>query len=162
MMGTRPGSLDPGILLALLQEHGLTVAQVESALNSGSGLLGVSGISADVAGLEQAAAKGEERARLALELFADRVRAAIGGLAVTLGCVDALVFTDRVGETSPALRARICEGLKILGLRLDPQLNQDAQSDSDIATPDSPARILVVHTREELMIAREAARVLAL
>lgn len=161
MMGTRPGSLDPGILLALQQEHGLTAEQIARDLNSSSGLLGVSGVSADAAEIEQAAAKGDERARLALDMFADRVRTAIGGLAVTLGSVDALVFTDRVGETSPALRASICDGLGILGLQIDRRLNQSAQPDRDIATADSPARILVIHTREELMIAREAARIAA-
>jgi acetate kinase len=160
MMGTRPGSLDPGILLALQREHGLTAEQIARDLNSSSGLLGVSGISSDVAEIEKAAAKGDERASLALEMFADRVRSAIGGLAVTLGSVDALVFTDRVGETSQALRASICDGLELLGLHLDPQLNQQAKPDTDIATAKSAGRILVVHTREELMIAREAARVI--
>jgi acetate kinase len=161
MMGTRPGTLDPGLLLTLQHEHGLSVDQISTALNSASGLLGVSGISADLAEIEKAAGQGNVRAQLAFDMFADRVRAAIGGLAVTLGGVDALVFTDRVGETSPALRASVCEGLEILGLRLDSQRNAAAEPDADIAAADSAGRILVIHTREELMIAREAARVLA-
>jgi acetate kinase len=94
-----------------------------------------------------------------MEMFADRVRHAIGGLAVTLGAVDALVFTDRVGE-SAVLRAAVCSGLEILGLKLDPQLNACCRPDADIATNDSRGRILVIRTREELMIAREAFRVL--
>jgi acetate kinase len=159
MMGTRPGSLDPGILLALQGEHGLSPEQIGRDLNSASGLLGVSGVSADFADLEKAAAQGDERCRLAMEMFADRVRHAIGGLAVTLGAVDALVFTDRVGE-SAALRAAVCSGLEILGLKLDPQLNARCQPDADVAAQDSRARILVIRTREELMIAREAFRVL--
>ena len=105
MMGTRPGTLDPGILLALQEQHGLSVTEISRALNSGSGLLGVSGISQDIGALESAAQGGNVRARLACEMFADRVRAAIGGLAVTLGSVDGLVFTDRMGENSPAMRA---------------------------------------------------------
>jgi acetate kinase len=161
MMGTRPGSLDPGILLTLQREHHLTVEQLEHALNTSSGLLGVSGISSDAAEIERAAAKGDERASLALEMFADRVRNAVAGLAVTLGKLDALVFTDRVGETSPAIRAAICKGLELLGLRLDRRLNERAQADADIASADSSGRILVIHTREELMIAREAFRVVS-
>jgi acetate kinase len=159
MMGTRPGSLDPGILLALQREYGLSPEQIGRDLNSASGLLGVSGVSADFADLEKAAAEGDERAKLAMEMFADRVRHAIGGLAVTLGAVDALVFTDRVGE-SAVLRAAVCSGLEILGLKLDPQLNACCRPDADIATNDSRGRILVIRTREELMIAREAFRVL--
>ncbi|MGA2243823.1 MAG: acetate/propionate family kinase [Verrucomicrobiota bacterium] len=159
MMGTRPGSLDPGILLALQREHGLSLEQIVSDLNSSSGLLGVSGVSSDFADIEKAAAQGDQRSVLATEMFADRVRHAIGGLAVTLGAVDALVFTDRVGE-SPGLRAAVCSGLEILGLQLDRQLNERCHPDADIATPDSRARILVIRTREELMIAREAFRVL--
>lgn len=159
MMGTRPGSLDPGILVTLQQRHGLTLEEINRAMNTSSGLLGVSGISPDLADIEPAAKAGNERARLAFDMFADRVRAAIGGLAVTMGKLDALVFTDRMGENSPALRARICEGLEILGVQLDRERNQKAQPDMDVAAPDSRARVLVVHTREELMVAREAARV---
>jgi acetate kinase len=160
MMGTRPGALDPGILLALQQEHSATMEQITRALNSSSGLLGVSGISSDFDEIEKAAANGHERAQLALAMFADRVRSAIGGLTVTLGAVDALVFTDRVGE-SPALRTAVCQGLEILGLRLDRELNASCRPDADVATADSRARILVIRTREELMIARESFRVLA-
>jgi acetate kinase len=123
-------------------------------------LLGISGISPDLANIEKAMGEGNERARLAFEMFADRVRSAIGGLAVTLGRLDGLVFTDRIGEHSPALRARVCEGLEILGLRLDPARNKMRELDVDIAATDSHGRILVIHTREELMIAREAARVM--
>jgi len=160
MMGTRPGSLDPGVLLTLQQEHGLTLDQLGTALNTSSGLLGVSGVSADFAVLEKAAAQGDERSLLAMEMFSDRVRKAIGGLAVTLGAVDALVFTDRVGEFSPSMRAAVCDGLEILGVRLDRRRNEHCQPDADIAAPDSRTRILVIHTREELMIARETHRVL--
>ena len=160
MMGSRPGALDPGILLALQRQHGLTLEQIDHDLNYASGLLGISGISPDLANIEKAMAKGNERARLAFELFADRVRSAIGSLAVTLGRVDGLVFTDRIGENSPALRAKVCEGLEILGLRLDPPRNEAGELDVDIAAADSHGRILVLHTREELMIAREAVRVI--
>jgi acetate kinase len=162
MMGTRSGSVDPGILIHLQRQCGLTVDDLDDALNHRSGLLGVSGISPDIAAVEAAAGQGNERARLAFHVFADTVRSAIGALAVTLGGVDALVFTDRVGEGSPALRAAACEGLECVGLRLDAQRNATCRPDADVATPDSPGRILVIHTLEELMIARETRRVLNL
>ncbi len=156
MMATRPGSLDPGILPHVQRCHGLTADDLDAALNHGSGLLGISGISSDFSAVQRAAEQGHGRARLAVEMFADRVRAAIGALAVSMGGVDVLAFTDRVGENSPTLRAMACQGLECLGLRLDPQRNSANRPDSDIALAHSPGRILVIHTQEELMIAREA------
>lgn len=161
MMGTRPGSVDPGILLHLQREHGLTLEELDRALNCSSGLLGISGVSPDLAQVEIAAAQGNERARLAFDMFADRVRSAIGALAATLGGVEALIFTDRVGEHSAALRAAACEGLEFMGLRLDPERNANPSPDVDVARPDSPARIFVIHTQEELVVAREARSVVA-
>ena len=159
MMGTRSGSVDPGILLHLQREHGLTVEELDHALNYSSGLLGISGMSSDLAQIETAAAQGNERARLAFDMFADQVRSAIGALAAKIGGVDALTFTDRIGEHSAALRAAACEGLEFMGLCLDPERNADSKPDTDVATPDSLARILVIHTQEELVVAREARRV---
>ena len=161
MMGTRPGSVDPGILLHLQRERGLTLEELDHVLNHSSGLLGISGVSPDLAQVEIAAAKGNERARLAFDMFADRVRSAIGALATTLGGVDGLIFTDRVGEHSAALRAAACEGLEFMGLRLDPERNVNSRPDVDVARPDSPARIFVIHTQEELVVAREARSVVA-
>jgi acetate kinase len=161
MMGTRPGSVDPGILLHLQREHGLTLEELDRVLNCSSGLLGISGVSPDLAQVESAAAQGNERAQLAFDMFADRVRSAIGALATTLGGVDALIFTDRVGEHSAALRAAACEGLEFMGLRLDPERNANPRPDVDIARPDSPALIFVIHTQEEMVVAREARRVVA-
>jgi len=118
-------------------------------------LLGASGVSADMAQIEAAANQGNERARVTFDIFADNVRSIIGAMTVTLGGIDALVFTDRIGEGSPALRAAACEGLDCIGVRLDPQRNADCRPDADVAAADSRARVLVIHTREELMIARE-------
>jgi len=159
MMGTRAGSVDPGILIYLLRSQGLTADEIDEALNCRSGLLGVSGVSADLAKIAEAAEQGNHRARLAFDMFTDRVRAAIGSLAVAMGGVDALIFTDRVGENSAILRAAACEGLECLGLQLDRQRNVTCPSDADVATTESSARILLIHCREELMIAREAWRV---
>jgi acetate kinase len=138
----------------------LTVNDLDDGLTYRSGLFGVSGVSSDLAKIEAAASQGNERAQLAFDMFADRVRSTIGGLAVTMGGLDALVFTDRIGENSPAVRAAICDGLGCLNVRLDSQRNATCRPDSDIATDASSARILLIHTREELMIAREASRIL--
>ncbi len=162
MMGTRSGDVDPGILTYLMEEHGLTADKIEDALNHASGLLGVSGVSADYRKVEEAANSGHDRARLALEIYAARIRSAIGAFAATLGGLDAVVFAAGVGENSATLRASVCDGLDFLGLRLDPARNAARPRDLDIAEDDSPARILVIHTREDLMIAREVRRLVAM
>jgi acetate kinase len=158
MMGTRSGSIDPGILIHLQRHCGLTVEDIDEALNYHSGLLGISGVSPDMAAIEAAAGKGNTRARMAFEIFADSVRSAIGASVVSMGGIDALVFTDRIGEGSAALRTAACEGLQCVGLRLDTERNAVCRPDADVAAPDSPAKLLVIHTMEELMIAREARR----
>ena len=159
-MSTRCGSVDPGILIHLQRRHGLTFEELDHALNHTSGLLGVSGVSPNLAQIEKAAARGNERARLAFDMFADRVRGAVASLAATLGGLDALLFTDRIGEGSPALRAAVCAGMEFLGLSLDPARNRRPGSDADISRPGFPVRILVIRTREEHMVAAEARRVL--
>jgi acetate kinase len=161
MMATRSGSIDPGLLLHLQQRHGLTSAQLERALNRESGLLGVSGLSADMREVLSASQKGNADARLALQIYVHRVRQAIGAFAVTLGSVDALVFTAGVGEHSSSIRAAICEGIDCLGLRLDATLNTSRQPDSDIAATDSAGRILIITTREDVTMLEEARKVLA-
>ena len=158
MMATRPGTLDPGILPHIARRHGLTADDLDAALNHDSGLWGVSGVSSDFSAIQLAAEQGNGRARLAVEMFADRVRAAVGALAVSMGGVDVLGFTDRVGENSPAFRAMACQGLECLGLQLDPLRNAANRPDSDLSPPDARGRIVVIHTQEELMIAREAQR----
>ena len=122
----------------LRHRHGLAADDLDAALNHGSGLWGVSGVSSDFAEVERAAEQGNGRARLAMEMFADRIRAAVGALAVGMGGVNILAFTDRVGENSPTLRAMACQGLECLGLRLDPLRNAANRPDSDIARTDSP------------------------
>jgi acetate kinase len=155
MMATRSGSLDPGIVLHVQRRHGLAPEEVEEALNHASGLLGVSEVSGDMREVLAAAGAGNERAQLALDLYAHRVRQAIGALAVTLGGVDALVFTAGVGENSPAIRAASCRGLECLGLELDAQANASGRPDADVAGRGSAARILVVATREDLTMLGE-------
>ena len=118
MMGSRSGSIDPAIPIYLMR-HGQTVQQIDDMLNQGSGLKGVSGLSADMREILEAAAKGHERARLALDLYVHRLRASIGGMVAVLGGLDVLVFTAGVGENAPSVRERACAGFEYLGLSLD-------------------------------------------
>jgi acetate kinase len=158
MMGTRSGSVDPGLLLHVLRRKGLTPDRLDTVLNHESGLLGVSGVSSDMRQVLAAAHAGNARARLALDLYAHRVRQTIGAMAATLGGVDALVFTAGVGEHAVEVRASICQGLGFLGLELDAQANATRKPDADVATATSPGRILVIGTREDVIIVRETAR----
>jgi acetate kinase len=162
MMATRSGSLDPGAVLHVQQHHGLSAEQVEKSLNRESGLLGVSGISADMRQVLAAAKEGQEQARLALDIYAHRVRQAIGALAVTMGGIDALVFTAGVGEHAGEVREWVCAGLDCVGLELDAQANAGCRPDADIARKDSRGRILVIATREDVTMLREVVHVLGI
>jgi acetate kinase len=156
MMGTRSGSVDPGLLLYLIQQRGVSAQALEHALNHESGLLGVSGVSGDMREVTQAVERGDERAALAVSIFARRARAAIGALAVTLGRVDGLVFTAGIGEHSAAVRSAICDGLECLGLELDRELNAASRPDAVVSTSTSRGAIMVIATREDVMLARAA------
>jgi acetate kinase len=160
MMATRSGSVDPGILLYVQRYRGLSARQVEDALQHEAGLFGVSGISGDMRVVLAAARAGNPQAQLAFDVYTHRVRQAIGALGATLGGIDALVFTAGVGENSPEVRAASCQGLRCLGLELDPDANAAAREDADVARPESPGRILVVRTREELAMLDDVLRVL--
>jgi len=160
MMATRSGSIDPSIVLHVQEHHGLSPSQVELALNHESGLLGVSGISADMRQVLAAAKNGHALARLAIGIFTHRVRQAIGALAVTMGGADALVFTAGVGEHAADIRSSICAGLQCLGLDLDTQSNAACRPDADVARTDSGGRIFVIATREDVTMVQEVVRVL--
>ena len=160
MMATRSGSVDPSVILNVQRSHGLTVDQVEKALNRESGLLGVSGVSADMRQVLAAAGAGNQNAQLALEIYAHRVRQAIGALTVTMGGIDALIFTAGIGEHASAVRQSICAGLDCLGLELDAAANASRRPDADIAIEASRARILIVATREDVTMLREVVAVL--
>lgn len=157
-MGTRCGSIDPGVLLYVQRQRGMPLEELSEILHKRSGLLGISGLSADFRELEEAAAQGDERAQLAIDVFVHRIRATIGSVAVTLGGLDGLVFAGGIGENSPLLRSEICRGLECLGVELDHTANMTHGPDFDVATSDSRARILLIHAREDLMIARETQR----
>ncbi len=151
-MSTRPGSVDPGALLYLLR-HQLTLDELERTLEHESGLRGLSGLSGDVRELERSE---EPAARLALQIFAYRVATAVGSLAVPLGGLDALVFTAGIGEHSAAVRAQVCARLTFLGVELDPERNERAEPDSEIATEGSAVRLVVLRAREDIVAARAA------
>jgi acetate kinase len=157
MMGTRAGSVDPGILLELL--HGrLKLDELDEALQHESGLLGVSGVSADFRAVEASAAAGDARAALAVELFVRRAAAAIGAAATTLPRVDALVFTGGIGEHAAGVRAAICGRLAPLGV---PASLAAGEGDGVLTPPGAPVAVLRVAAREDLVIAREAHRLIA-
>jgi acetate kinase len=160
VMGTRSGTVDPGILVYALQRKGLDGKALDNALNYESGLLGLSGISSDMRQI-LAELPHNADARLAVEVYVHRIRQTVGAMAATLGGVDALVFTAGVGERSQEIRKRVCENLDYLGLELDRKANETCKPDADIATPSSSARILVVATREDLTIMRETRRLIA-
>jgi len=156
VMGTRSGDLDPALPLFLQRERGLSAEEVDRILNKKSGLLGLSGKSNDLRAIEAGAAEGDERCRLALDVYCYRIRKYIGAYAAALGRVDALVFTAGVGENSDVVRGKVTEGLGFLGFALDPEKNRGLRGrEADIATPESRARILVVPTAEERLIARD-------
>jgi acetate kinase len=148
-MGTRPGQIDPGVLLYLLSEKGMTPAAVQDLLYHESGLMGLSGISNDMRDLQS---NSDPRAKLAVENFVYRVGLSAGMLAAALGGLDAFVFTAGIGENSPTIRARIAEKLAWLGAVLDRAANADGKS--LISRPESRVAVLVVPTDEELMIAQ--------
>ncbi len=154
MMGTRSGSLDPGILTYLLRQGLATGQQLDEILNTQSGLLGVSGVSADMRQILAAVRGGHERATLAFDVYTHRLRSGIGAMVAVLGGVDALVFTGGVGENSPEVRAAACAGFEFLGLRLEPAQNAQSPPERDIARADSAVRVLIVPAAEEWAIAR--------
>ena len=160
VMGTRSGTVDPGILLYALQRKGLDGNALDKALNSESGLLGLSGISSDMRQI-LAELPHNPDARLAVEVYVHRIVQTIGAMAAVLGGIDALVFTAGVGERSDEIRKRVCEKLNYLGLELDTAANKNCQPDTDIAMPASIVRILVIATREDLTIMRETQRLVA-
>ncbi len=155
MMGTRSGDIDPSIVGYLTRRLDLSLAQVENMLNKESGMLGISGISSDLRDVEQAYARGNDRARLALEVYGYHIRKYIGAYAVALGRVDAIIFTAGVGEHASLVREWACKGLDAIGAVLDPFKNATRHDEAIISKASSRVKIMIVPTNEELMIARD-------
>jgi len=165
VMGTRSGDVDAGVLLSLLRK-GYDADALDNLLNHQSGLAGLSGLGNDLREIERAAAEGNDRARLAINVFAHRARKYIGAYAAAMGGVDAIVFTGGIGENSASMRGRILQRLEFLGVILDEDRNRDASVRSDneyalITTPRSRVEAIVVKTNEELMIARQSLQLIA-
>jgi len=156
MMGTRTGDIDPAVLQYLVKRYRFGYDDLFHIMNFKSGLLGISGASKDVRTIEGRAKKGDERCRLALEMFCYRIAKYIGGYAAALGTLDAIVFTAGIGENSPSVRKQICSYLGIIGVKLDAKKNA-AGRPGIISAANSKVKILVIPTNEELMIAKEAA-----
>jgi acetate kinase len=160
MMGRRSGSVDPGLLVHLLSHGRLDVAALDAGLNEQSGLLGVSGVSADMRKVLAAADDGNERARLAVEMFVHRVVATVGAMVAVLGGLDALVLTGGIGEHSPRIRAAVVSRLAHLGVELDAGANARSEADAEVTRPSSAPRVLVVTAREDLAVLAEVRRLL--
>jgi acetate kinase len=160
MMARRSGSVDPGLLLYLMRQHGLSAADLETALNERSGLLGVSEVSADLRQVLAAAEAGNARAQLARDLFVRRIVGSIGAMIAVLAGLDALIFTGGIGEHSDVIRAAVCQPLSYVGLALDARANAGRHDDRDVAAPDSAVRVLVLTAREDLSILRHVVRFL--
>src|SRR5262245_23051560 len=155
MMGSRSGSVDPGILTYLMRQGRLQANEIDEMLNRKSGLLGISGISGDMREILAAMKHGHPRARLAFDIYAHRLQAGVGAMVAVLGGLDALVFTAGVGENSPEVRSATCDKLEFLGLKLDEAANAQVSDDQDVAAQDSRVRVLVIRAREEWAIAEE-------
>jgi acetate kinase len=155
MMATRPGALDPGLMLFLRRHGGMSTQELEYALEHGSGLAGVAGTSGDLRAILTAADGGHHRAELALAMFEHSLRRAVGAMAAVLEGIDALVFTGGIGENSPEIRASVCDTLRHAGLELDPVANGTSDSpdpDHELSTPRSVVRVLRIAAREDLSI----------
>ena len=162
VMGTRCGSIDPAIVKFIADTKGMSLAEVDNLLNKESGVYGISGVSSDFRDLDAAASEGNERAKLALDMFVYSVRKYIGQYIVQMGGVDVIVFTAGVGENDGKMREAITNNLEFLGISLDKEKNAKIRGKEEIvSTPDSKVKVVVVPTNEELMIARDTKELLA-
>lgn len=154
-MGTRCGSIDPAVVTFLMHNEDLTTEEMDFIMNKKSGVLAISGVSSDFRDLDAAVEKGNQRAQLALDVFAYQVKKYIGSYACAMGGIDAVVFTAGIGENNAPLRKDICEGLEFLGISIDDEKNGARGQEIDVSKEDAKVRVLVIPTNEELAIAKE-------
>jgi acetate kinase len=154
VMGTRSGDMDPAIIKYLMAQTGMTINEVDDYLNKKSGVLGLSGVSSDFRDLAKAASEGNQRAQLALDVFAYRIQKYIGAYAAAMGGLDCVVFTAGIGENDIAMRAKIVKDLAFLGIDFDAEAN-NGRGRREITKPGSRVRVFVIPTDEELMIAQD-------
>lgn len=155
VMGTRCGDIDPAIVPFIMKRTGMSADEVDTLMNKKSGILGVSGVSSDFRDVEKAANSGNERAKLALNMYYHKVKSFIGAYIAVLNGADAIIFTAGLGENSATSRSAICKGLSYFGIKLDEEKNNKRGEALEISTPDSKIKVLVIPTNEELMIARD-------
>ncbi len=160
-MGTRCGDLDPAVPLAIQNQMKLIPPEVDHLLNKRSGMLGVSGISSDMRDLEEAAEKGNQRAILALKMYAYKVKKYIGAYAAAMGGLDVLVFTAGIGENSPLIREWSCQGLEFMGIEIDPEKNREMVRGREGVISKGKVKVMVIPTNEELVIARDTAEIVS-
>ncbi len=158
MMGTRSGSIDPGIMTYVIRRGQYTAQQLDELLNTKSGLLGISGISGDMREIEAAIKNGHVRAKLAFDMFIHRLSAGIGAMIAALGGIDALIFSAGIGENSSEVRAATCSRFEYLRLKLDSNRNQHRTKDGDVAATESVVRVLVLRAQEDWAIAQDCWR----
>lgn len=158
MMGTRSGSIDPSVISFLIEQHGYTIEKIDELLNKKSGILGISGVSSDFRDVLEAAESENERAKLALEIFYYKVRTQIAAYAGAMGGVDVIVFTAGIGENSSITRREILKGLEFFGFTINTEKNELRGKIQEISNEDSRVKVYVVPTNEELMIARDTAK----
>ena len=156
LMGTRCGCIDPAIIPVLMNKYNLSADDINNIMNKKSGVAGISGVSSDFRDLDKAAAEGNERARLALDMFMYQTKAYVASYAAALGGVDAIVFTAGVGENSPEVREGVVKGMEFMGIKMDTEKNK-VRGTVDVTAADSKTKILVIPTNEELMIAKDTA-----
>ncbi|CAM3528258.1 acetate kinase [Cytobacillus oceanisediminis] len=157
-MGTRSGNIDPALIPFIMEKTGKNADEVLDILNKKSGMLGVSGFSSDLRDIETQAVEGNERAELALEVFANRIHKYIGSYASRMYGVDAIIFTAGIGENSDVIRERVLQGLEFMGVYWDPALNKVRGEEAFINYPHSPVKVMIIPTNEEVMIARDVVR----
>ena len=156
IMGTRSGGIDPSVVTYIMNKEGLTPDEMANMMNKKSGFLGLSGISSDCRDIQKAAAEGNERAQLTLDILVYQIKKFIGGYAAAMGGVDAIIFTGGIGENDAEIRRLVCEDMEYLGLVVDPELNKQAsRRDAKFSAADSKVEAWVLPTNEELMIARD-------
>ncbi len=159
LMGTRSGDIDPAIILYIMGKEGLSMSEANALLNKHSGLLGISGVSSDMREIIQEMKNGNQRAKLAFDVFCYRIKKYIGAYTFAMGGVDAIVFTAGIGENSPDVRKKVCEGLEFLGIKIDDEKNNSPEKEKIITTDDSKVKVLVIPTNEELVIALDTAEI---
>ena len=154
MMGTRVGDVDPGALVFIGEKEGMSMAQLSEVINKKSGVLGVSGVSSDMREIEEAISQGNERAKLALEMYDYRIKKYVGAFTAAMGGLDLLIFTGGVGENQTTTREYVCEDMQYMGIEIDKELNAKIRGDEALlSTKESKVKVVVIPTDEELMIA---------